>query len=113
MYAAAFGGSLALLSLSRASFHLVFVVGAGMSLALVCARGERRRCLVAALLPLTLVAGLYVKNEIQFGQPTSSTWFGMNMAHMLFRHHPPELEADVGAHRLSPDALVVPFVPLS
>jgi hypothetical protein len=112
-YAAGFGTALALLALSRASFHIVFVVGAGISLALVCAPGERRRCLVAALLPLTLVAGLYMKNEMQFGQPTSSTWLGMNLAHMLFRHDPPEMEADVAAHRLSPDAVIVPFVPLS
>ena len=112
-YAVGFGGALALLALSRASFHIVFVVGAGLSVAFVCGRGERRRCLVAALLPLSLVAGLYLKNEIQFGQPTSSTWFGMNLAHMLFRHDPPQVEADVAAHRLSADALIVPFVPLS
>jgi hypothetical protein len=109
--AAMFGVALTLLALSRASFHILFVVCAALSLAFVCARGERRRAVVAALLPLSLVAGLYVKNEIQFGQATSSSWFGMNLAHMVFWREP-QVRTDVAAHRLSSDALIVPFVAL-
>jgi hypothetical protein len=113
LYATAFGVALALLALSRASFHIVFVSGAAISIAFVCTRSERRRAVVAALLPLSVVAGLYVKNEIQFGQATSSSWFGMNLAHMVFRYDPPEVRSDVTAHHLSRDALIVPFVSLS
>ena len=37
----------------------------------------------------------------------------MNLAHMVFSHDPPELRADIAANRVSRDALIVPFVPLS
>lgn len=112
-YAVGFGGTLSLLALTRASYHLVAVLGAGAFVVFLCPRPLRKRALVAVVLPLALVGGLYVKNTIQFGAPTSSTWFGMNLAHMVFSHDPPELRADIAANRVSRDALIVPFVPLS
>jgi hypothetical protein len=112
-YALGFGSMLSLLALTRASFHLIVVIGAGALILIVCPRAQRRRALVAMMLPLVLVVGLYAKNTIQFGEPTSSSWFGMNLAHMMFRNSSPELRADVAANRVSRQSLIVPFVPLS
>jgi hypothetical protein len=112
-YAAGFGSLLSLLALTRASYHLLAVLAAAALVLLVCRREGRRRALVAVLLPLALVVGLYAKNTVQFGEPASSTWFGMNLAHMIFRDTSPELQADVAAHRVSHQALVASFAPLS
>ena len=111
-YAVGFGSLLSLLALTRASYHLLFVVGAGAFVLGVCTRAQWRRALVAVMVPISLVLGLYVKNEIQFGQPTSSTWLGMNLAHMMFRNHSNEFRADVAAGRVSAQAAIAPFSPL-
>lgn len=108
-FAVGFGSLLALLALSRASYHLVFVVAAGACAVAVCARADRRRVLAAVGLPLVLVGGLYLKNWVQFGEPTSSTWLGMNLAHMMFQQPTSELRADVAAHHVSSQALIPPF----
>ena len=112
-YAVGFGSMLSLLALTRASYHLLFVLAAGSFVLFVCPRAKWRRASIAVMVPLALVVGLYAKNLIQFGEPTSSSWLGMNLAHMIFGRTPPELRADVVAHRVSDQALIVPFVPLT
>ena len=89
------------------------VLGAGALVLFVCPRPQWRRALVAVMVPLALVVGLYVKNSVQFGEPESSTWFGMNLADMLFSRNPPGLRADIATNHVSHQALIVPFVPLS
>ena len=108
-----FATSLALLGLGRASFHVVYLAIAGAFLVLTCRAVDRRAALIAALVPVVLVGGLLVKNTVLFGEPEASTWFGMNLAHMMFRNDPPEMLADVQRGRLSRQALVVPFVGLN
>ena len=39
---------------------------------------------LACAIPVVLVAGLYAKNWMIVGEPTTSTWMGMNMANMAF-----------------------------
>ena len=112
-YALGFGTMLSLLALTRASYHLLAVVAAGALVLLVCPRAQWRNALIAVMLPLVLVVGLYVKNAVLFGEPTSSTWLGMNLAHMVFSNTPPELRSDIDANRVSSQALIVPFAPLS
>jgi len=111
-YAAGCSGALALLALTRATFHLVVVVAACALLFAGCSRQQRLAAAVAIGLPCALVAGLYLKNEMLFGDPSASSWLGMNLAHMMFRDQSPELRADVASGYLSRQALIVPFVGL-
>ncbi|MGA1682484.1 MAG: hypothetical protein ACO4A0_09700, partial [Ilumatobacteraceae bacterium] len=42
-------------------------------------RLDRRSLIVAVLVPLVLVGGWMVKNQVLFGQANLSSWFGMNL----------------------------------
>jgi hypothetical protein len=88
------------------------VLAGAALLVFMATRADRRRVLVAVGIPAALVAGLYVKNLVLFGEPSSSTWMGMNLAHMMFRDQPPEVKADVAAGRLDKQSLVTPFAGL-
>jgi len=70
----------------RNFFHLIYVL-AILAALVYLSKGLRRRVLLAAALPLMIVAGLYTKNWILFGSFSGSTWMGMNMdtitAHQL------------------------------
>jgi hypothetical protein len=111
--AAGFAAAFALLGLGRASFHVLFLVVAGALLVWAARRIDRRTALIAALVPVVLTGALLVKNEVLFGEAQSSTWLGMNLAHMIFRNHPEAVQRDVADKKLSPQALVVPFVGLN
>ena len=66
-------------TLSRSLMHPIWLV-AVVALALVLRRPERwRPALVAAGLPLLLVAGVMGKNQVVFGSPELSSWFGFNV----------------------------------
>jgi len=67
------------LALTRATFHLVWIVGLVALLAQV--RRDRWRVpAVVALLPLVVVGGWYVKNLVLFDQFGTSSWLGPNLA---------------------------------
>jgi hypothetical protein len=69
----------AALVLTRATYHPLWL--AGLVVVAVLARPEiRRRTLVVAAVPLFLAAGLYVKNWVQVGSFTGSSWIGLNLA---------------------------------
>jgi hypothetical protein len=72
--------ALAVVILTRSLYHLVWFLVAGVALLVLAVPARRRDVLVAALGPVLLVAGLYAKNGILFGEPSSSSWFGMNLA---------------------------------
>ena len=108
-----FATSIALVGMMWSTYHIVFVLAAIAFMILSSERGVRRRALVAVTLPVLLVAGVYIKNQVLFDEPTMSTWLGMNLAHMLFPGAPGELRADVAAGHISRQALIVPFKPLS
>lgn len=70
----------------RNFFHLVYVL-AILAALLYLFKGHRRRVLLAAVIPLIIVVGLYSKNWVLFRSFSGSTWLGMNMdtitAHQL------------------------------
>jgi hypothetical protein len=109
-----FTASLGAIALLRASFHLVFMLALfGLLLRLVTPP-NRRRVLAAAAVPVVLVGGVYLKNLILFGQPTSSSWLGMNLAHIVFSYSDVDLiQRDIKSHVVSPQALARPFSPLT
>ena len=112
-YAAGVGALLALLALTRASYHLVFVVAGAAAVVVVAPKLTRRRVLIAVGIPVIIVGGLYVKNYVVFGEPTASSWLGMNLAHSLLGNQPVAVKADVDRGKLSPQALTPAFIGLA
>lgn len=79
-----FFGLLALIVLTRALFHPMWMLLVTVGVVAI-RRSDRRRVLLAAALPLLLVASVCVKNWVVFGVPGTSSWLGMSMARMTVR----------------------------
>jgi hypothetical protein len=88
-----FGASAALV-FTRATYHLLWFVGL-VAVVLFARPTARRRTCALALVPLVFTTGLYVKNWFVFGEPTTSSWFGMNFAHLA----QPELHGQLSLTR--------------
>jgi hypothetical protein len=111
--AAPYFGAIAALALTRSLFHPLWVV-ACVAVALVATRPLRREVVLAGVLVLALVGGLIAKNAILFGVPSASSWFGMNLANMVFESWPlEERQQLVDQGILSPLALTAPFSPIA
>jgi 4-amino-4-deoxy-L-arabinose transferase-like glycosyltransferase len=79
--AAAFFAVLAALLLLRSLFHLAWLVA--VALLLVAAQWQnRKQILIAAALPILVVALWYGKNLYLFGTFSSSTWFGLGLSNI-------------------------------
>ncbi|MGQ0722944.1 MAG: hypothetical protein ACT4PE_15450 [Candidatus Eiseniibacteriota bacterium] len=106
----AFFAVLAVVALTRAMFHLVWLAGAAL---LIAAASRRPRIvLVAAAGPIAVVALWYARTWVLFGSFAASTWFGMNLANVTLQMTPLEERAElVREGRLSPYALREPFEP--
>jgi hypothetical protein len=109
-YAAGVGTLLALLALTRASYHLIFVIVGAAAVVVAAPTLTRRRVLVAVGIPVLAVGGLYIKNYVLFGEPAASSWLGMNLAHSLLGNQPEAVRADVDRGKLSPQALTPAFI---
>jgi hypothetical protein len=70
-----------LAALTWSLFHLLWLL-IPLGLLLYLRPRLRRRTLVAAAVPIVLVAGWYAKNLALFGEFTASTWGGMNFSKM-------------------------------
>ncbi|MCU1496636.1 MAG: hypothetical protein JWM47_589 [Acidimicrobiales bacterium] len=70
--------TLTALAMTRSLFHPAFVVGI-VALAAVARRIPWRQVAVAVAIPLVVIGGWMVKNEILFGTPTMSSWVGFNL----------------------------------
>lgn len=102
----AFFGLLALLLLTRSLFHLAWMVGVAVLLA-VSMWERRRQVLLAAILPVLVVASWYGKNYYLFGMFSSSSWLGLGMSNIsTLVATRDELQPLVDDHRLTPYALV-------
>lgn len=103
---------LALVIYTRASFQIVWLLVV-LALVLVAPATARRRLLQAAALPVLLVVLLYAKQLAQFGVPSTTSWFGMNLARITLNIAPArEVQPLVDEGKLSRIALVKPFAAL-
>ncbi len=108
----AFFGVVLAACLLHATFHLVYL--AAVMAALLALRWRRRRTIVAAaLLPLLVLLGLYVKNYVIFGVPGATSWLGLNVSGVTVRALPEAARRDLVADgKLTPLALVPRMAPL-
>jgi hypothetical protein len=107
---ACFFAVLAAIALTRAMFHLVWLVAAAGVLAL--ATRSPRLVLTAAAGPVLVVALWYARTWALFGSFAASTWFGMNFANVTLQMTPLEERVElVREGTLSPYALREPFEP--
>lgn len=108
----AFFAVLAILLLTRSLFHLAWMVLVALLLT-VCLWERRRQVLMAAAIPLLVVALWYGKNYYYFGVFSSSTWMGLglsNIATLVATRE--ELEPLVADGRVSPFAVVSRYAQL-
>ena len=105
-------GSLVAVILLDSTFQWVWLVIAAVPIVMVTRR-HWRRVLLGAAIPLLLLTTWTIKDLVLFGSPSSSTWLGMNLAHMTLTQAPPaQIESLVARHRLSSLATEAPFEPL-
>jgi hypothetical protein len=110
----AFFGLLALVIFTRASFQVVWLIAVLLLLLAVANAKARRAILVSMTVPLLLVVLLYAKNVVMFGVPSTTSWFGMNLARITLWIAPDDqLQTLVREGKLSRVALVDPFSPLA
>ena len=115
--ATAFAAAVAGLSWIRATYQPVWVAAA-LALLLVAVRGSASGARVsarrAALAALVLAMALPAKNWLLVGSFASSTWLGMNLAHMTTeRLDEATREQWIAAGELHPVARVRAFAPLA
>lgn len=102
----AFFGILATLLLTRSLFHLAWMILIAALLA-VCLWERRRQVLLAAVLPVLVVALWYGKNYYYFGAFSGSTWMGLGLSNIsTLVATREELQPLVDDGRLTPFALV-------
>jgi len=70
----------AVLMLTRALYHPLWLIAATGVVAIYLTREQRRQWIVAAIVPLLLVNALYLKNDLQVGSYSGSSWLGMNLS---------------------------------
>lgn len=105
-WAYAFFFVLALLLLTRSLFHIVWMILVAVLLA-VALRERWRSVLLAAALPVLVVAAWYGKNYYYFGSFSSSTWMGLGLSNISTLMVPQEtLGPLVREGKLSPYALI-------
>jgi hypothetical protein len=100
-----------LVVLTRALFHpLWLIVVLGALLWFARPAFEWRRCAAALAIPLVLVGGWMLKNEIRFGDPSMTSWLGMNLTRGVVAPMPKhDVEAMIRQGTLSKAAAVPPF----
>jgi hypothetical protein len=107
--AVALFGVIGALALTRSSFHLLWILLC-LGFVVYTKRDAWRTVAVAAAIPLLLVGGLYLKNQVLFGSFGASSWLGMNVSRITTFAVPPEKrEALVDSGELSELALIAPF----
>jgi len=101
---------LAALVLTRSVFQLLWLLF-WVGLLAWQRPGGCRRALLCSLLPLLLVLSVYAKNLYLFGRFTTSTWLGPSLWKISTAIVPEEeRKALVAEHRISPAALLNPFL---
>jgi len=110
-YAVMFLLSVGVVCLTRATFHLVYLV-ACVGIVLVVRQPRRQRKVVAAvsLGVLSVVGGLFLKNLVLFGFFGSSSWLGMNLWKIVPKD---QVDTLVAEGKLPPLVQLHPFTRIS
>jgi hypothetical protein len=99
---------LASVALTWTLFHLVWLIA--LFVLMLALFQDRRKVVLAALIPLLLVFGWYAKNLLVFGEFSAGSWSGMNLSRMTtFRLPEKEREQMIKEGTLSPFAEYPPF----
>jgi hypothetical protein len=105
-------GCAAYLVLTRTLFQIWWMLLL-LAILLVACRRHRRAVLLSALLPVALVLGVYVKNWVMFGVPSTTSWTGMGVARVAVMGLPlSERRTLVREGKLHSVSLVKPLAPL-
>ncbi len=108
-YAVAFFVTLAVVLLTRSSYHLVFLIAIAALVAWMSPLRARQVLLIAAL-PILFVALWYAKNLVMFDTFSSSSWLGMNLARTVYLSEGPHKIAELRANGdIKPILGVKPF----
>jgi len=100
--------SLAVIALLWGFFHIIWLLVPILGILILIP--ERKKVILAALIPFLIVTGWYSKNLFQVGQFTASTWAGMNLSKIVtFRVPEKERKQLVRSGKLSEFALIPPF----
>ncbi len=98
--------------LTRTLFQVWWLLAILAILLVACSR-HRRVVLLSAALPLALVLGVYLKNWIMFGVPSTTSWTGMGVARVAVVGVPlSERRELVREGKLHSVSLVKPLAPL-
>ncbi|HEY4208408.1 MAG TPA: hypothetical protein VGM31_16395, partial [Puia sp.] len=96
---------LIVLCLTRSMYHVVWLAAASVCLLFAWKRTPAfRPLLTGALCSVLLVGGWYLKNYMIFGQFSTSSWLGMNLARTVFYQYPVTDSSQI--------ATIEPFSPL-
>jgi hypothetical protein len=99
---------LAVAALTWSLFHITWLLA--ILLMMVYVFQERRKVLLAALIPVILLAGWYAKNLVIVGEFTASSWAGMNLSKIAtFRVPEKERRLLIKSGELSKFAQYPPF----
>jgi hypothetical protein len=108
-WVAAFFVTLAVLLLTRSSYHLAFLI-AMVVLVAWASRGRAGQVVAIAALPVLVVAAWYGKNLAEFDTFSSSSWLGMNLARTVYlTEGPDELARLRDEGEVEPILAVKPF----
>lgn len=101
--------TLTALAMTRSLFHPAFVV-AVVVLAGVARRIAWRHVVVALAIPVLVVGGWMLKNQVVFGTPTLSSWLGFNLQRgVVATMERDDVERDVADGRVTSLALEYPW----
>jgi hypothetical protein len=99
---------LAAIALTWSLFHILWL--AAIVIISLIILPDRKKVLLAALVPVLLVTGWYAKNLLLVGEFTASSWAGMNLSRITtFRLSTKERRELVKTGELSKFALLLPF----
>jgi hypothetical protein len=102
---------LTVIVLTRALLHPAWLI-ASLALLIWFARphGSMRWLVVAFVIPVVLVGGWMLKNQVLFGDPTLSSWFGMNLGRGVVAPMPRhDTNTLISEGRMSPAARIPPL----
>jgi hypothetical protein len=108
----AFFAVCALIGLMRSTFHLIWYVAMVALAVWFGARGTKRRIVAAAVVPALLLAAVYAKNLVLFGDFGVSTFGPAGLTLLTVHRMPQQLRAEwIREGRLSPYAAISVYAP--